>query len=295
MKFGLAYANTIPFTDPAPATDLVVAAEEAGFESVWTVEHVIWPHEYDSVYPYHPSGKMPGTPEVPIPDPVVWLTWVAAATSRIRLGTGVMILPLRNPLVLAKQLATLDHLSGGRMELGIGAGWLEEEFDAVGVPFEGRGRRVDEMIDAMRALWGGGSASFSGEVFSFRDVALNPKPFAGSIPIVVGGQSQAAIRRTVARGDGFYPGPDSLDELERIVAALQAECEAAGRDPSEIEISAAYPGRFLDDPMKAIDVMAGLGVDRLMVPSYPIAKAGIDEGMRIMKEIIEAAGAENQG
>ena len=292
MKFGLAYANTIPFTDPAPATELVVAAEEVGFESVWTVEHVIWPHDYDSVYPYHPSGKMPGTPEVPIPDPLVWLTWVAAATSRIRLGTGVMILPLRNPLVLAKQLATLDHLSGGRMELGIGAGWLEEEFEAVGVPFAGRGKRVDEMIDAMRALWSERSASFSGDVFSFEDVALNPKPNRGSIPIVVGGQSDAAIKRTVARGDGFYPGPDSLDELERIVTALRTACESAGRDPAQIEISAAYPGRFLDDPMTAVDRMAGLGIDRLMVPAYPIAKAGIGEGMRVMGEIIEAAGSD---
>ena len=295
MKFGLAYANTIPFTDPAPAIDLVVAAEEAGFESVWTVEHVIWPHEYDSTYPYHPSGKMPGTPEIPIPDPLVWLTWVAAVTTRIRLGTGVMILPLRNPLVLAKQLATLDHLSGGRMELGIGAGWLEEEFEAVGVPFAGRGRRVDEMIDAMRALWGDGAASFAGEVFAFEDVALNPKPIGGSIPIVVGGQSHAAIRRTVARGDGFYPGPDSLEELERIVTALRVACEAAGRDVSEVEISAAYPGRFLDDPVNAIEVMAALGIDRLMVPAYPIAKAGIEEGMRVMAEIIETAGAEPGG
>ena len=176
------------------------------------------------------------------------------------------------------------------MELGIGAGWLEEEFEAVGVPFAGRGRRVDEMIDAMRALWSDRSASFSGELFSFDDVALNPKPPAGSIPIVVGGQSSAAIRRTVARGDGFYPGPDSLDELERIVTALRVACEQAGRDQREIEITAAYPGRFLDDPVNAIEAMAALGIDRLMVPAYPIAKAGIDEGMRVMAEIIETAG-----
>lgn len=286
MKFGLAYANTIPFTDPGPATDLVVAAEEVGFESVWTVEHVIWPHEYDSVYPYHPTGKMPGTPEVPIPDPLVWLTWIAAVTSRIRLGTGVMILPLRNPLVLAKQLATLDHLSGGRMELGVGAGWLEEEFSAVGVPFAGRGRRVDETIDAMRLLWSETSASFAGEVFSFEGVALNPKPVGGAIPIVVGGQSNAAIRRTVARGDGFYPGPDSLEELERIIGALHDACEVAGRDVAEIEISAAFPGRFLDDPPGAVEVMADLGVDRMMVPTYPIARAGIEAGMELMAEII---------
>ncbi len=291
MKFGLAYANTIPFTDPGPAKDLVVAAEEAGFESVWTVEHVIWPHQYDSVYPYHPTGKMPGTPDVPIPDPLIWLTWVGAATSRIRLGTGVMILPLRNPLVLAKELATLDHLTSGRVELGIGAGWLEEEFEAVGVPFGGRGKRVDEMIDAMRLLWSDRSASFTGEVFAFDDVSLNPKPADRAIPIVVGGQSNAAIRRTVARGDGFYPGPDSIDELKRIVAALREQCIAAGRDFEEIEISAAYPGRFLDDPGGAVQLMADIGVDRLMVPAYPVARAGIEAGMTVMAEIIAEAGA----
>jgi probable F420-dependent oxidoreductase len=290
VKFGLAYANTIPFTDPEPATDLVVAAEEAGFESVWTVEHVIWPRDYDSVYPYHPTGKMPGTPDVPIPDPLIWLTWVAAATSRIRLGTGVMILPLRNPLVLAKELATLDHLSGGRMELGIGAGWLEEEFEAVGVPFGGRGKRVDETIDAMRRLWADRSASFAGEVFAFDDVALNPKPVGGAIPIVVGGQSNAAIRRAAARGDGFYPGPDSIEELERIVAVLREQCAASGRDFDEIEISAAFPGRFLADPGAAVQVMADIGVDRLMVPAYPIAKAGIEAGMSAMAEIIAEVG-----
>lgn len=295
MKFGLAYANTMPFTDPGPAGDLVVAAEEAGFESVWTVEHVIWPHQYDSVYPYHPTGKMPGTPDVPIPDPVVWLTWVASRTARIRLGTGVMILPLRNPLVLAKQLATLDHLSGGRLELGVGVGWLEEEFDAVGIPFTGRGRRTDEIIDAMRLLWSDPAASFDGQMFSFTEVALNPKPVDRSVPIVIGGQSSAAIKRAVARGDGFYPGPHSLDELRRIVGALHDECAAVGRDPDEIEISAAFPGRFLDDPAGAVQTMDGIGVDRLMVPAYPIAKAGIDSGMAHMAEIISSLGPADRG
>ncbi len=258
---------------------------------MWTVEHVIWPDEYDSVYPYHPSGKMPGNPDVPIPDPLVWLTWAAAKTSTIRLGTGVMILPLRNPLVLAKQLATLDHLSGGRMELGIGVGWLEEEFDAVGVPFAGRGRRTDEIISAMRALWSEPRAGFDGSLFSFQDVALNPKPIDGSIPIIVGGRSQASVRRAVSLGDGFYPGPDTPAELERIIVALRAECEVHGRRPETIEISAAYPGRFLDDPLGAIREMAGLGVDRLMVPAHPIARLGLEEGMALMADLIRDAGA----
>jgi probable F420-dependent oxidoreductase len=153
MKFGIVFANTGPFADGGAAAEMAVAAEAAGFESLWTVEHVVVPSGYDSAYPYDPSGKMPGGEDVDIPDPLIWLSWVASATSTIRLATGILIVPQRNPVVLAKELATLDHLSGGRMELGIGVGWLEEEFDAIGVPFAERGRRTDDHIAAMRALW----------------------------------------------------------------------------------------------------------------------------------------------
>ena len=279
MKFGLGYANTIPFTDPRPARDLAQAAEEAGFESIWTVEHVIWPHAYESAYPYHPSGKMAGNPAIPIPDPLIWLTWVAAATARLRLGTGVIILPQRNPLVLAKELATLDHMSGGRVEFGVGVGWLREEFDALGVDFAGRGRRADEMIDAMRILWRDDAASYQGESVSFANVALNPKPPARSIPIVVGGHSRVAARRAARLGDGFYPGPGSLDGLEKAIGDLRDECAAAGRDFGEIEVSAAFPGRFLEEPQHAIATLAALGVDRIIVPAYEVARPDLATGM----------------
>lgn len=286
MKYGLGYANTIPFTDPVPARDLAQATEEAGFESIWTVEHVIWPHDYDSEYPYHSSGKMPGKPSIPIPDPLVWLTWVAANTTRIRLATGVMILPQRNPLILAKQLATLDHLSGGRVELGVGVGWLEEEFNALGVDFTDRGARANEAIEAMRALWRDDSASYRGESVRFSDVAMNPKPVDGSIPIVVGGESRAAARRAARLGDGYYPGPDSLDKLQSAIDLLREECERAGRDPGEIEITTRFPGRFMEDPDAAVSALGSLGVGRVIVPVYEVTRPDLQTGMSAFSEAV---------
>ncbi len=286
MKFALGYANTIPFTDPVLARDLAQAAEDAGFESIWTVEHVIWPHAYDSVYPYHASGKMPGNPSIPIPDPLIWLTWVAAATTSLRLGTGVLILPQRNPLVLAKEVATLDHLSGGRVELGIGVGWLREEFEALGVPFEGRGALADEMTQAMRVLWREDDASFAGERVSFEHVALNPKPVAGSVPIVVGGSGRRAARRAAELGDGFYPGPRTLDGLQASVELLEEACEAAGRSRTDVELMAAFPGRVLADPAAAVEAMAGLGIDRMVIPAFEVTRPSLEAGMAAAREVI---------
>lgn len=285
MKFGLGYANTIPHTDPGPARDLVQAAEEAGFESVWTVEHVIWPHVYESVYPYHPSGKMPGNPSIPIPDPLIWLTWVAAATSTMRLATGVMILPQRNPVVLAKETATLDHLTGGRFILGVGVGWLEEEFTALGVPWDARGRRADEMIEAMRVLWSDETASYAGQFVRFEGIAMNPKPPAGRIPVVVGGGSRAAARRAARLGTGFYPGPSDLAELRALIDTLGEECEAHGRPRNDVEVSAVFPGRFMEDPETAVTAMEGLGVDRIIIPAYEVSRPGLDAGMERFAEV----------
>ena len=149
MKFGLAFASSIG-TDAASALSIAKVAEEVGFESVWGGEHVVFPSTIESRYPYTEDGKVPATPDTPIPDPLIWLAYVAAAAPTLRLGTCILILPQRNPLVLAKELATLDHLSGGRVELGIGVGWLREEFEALGVPWAARGKRTDEYVDALR-------------------------------------------------------------------------------------------------------------------------------------------------
>jgi probable F420-dependent oxidoreductase len=161
MKFAIAFANTGPFINPDKAVAMAQAAEAAGFESLWTVEHVVVPADYQSPYPYSDTGKMPGGDDSPIPDPLIWLTYVAAATKEINLATGILILPQRNPVVLAKELATLDFMSNGRMLLGTGVGWMKEEFDAIGVPFNERGKRNDENIAAMRALWSEDKASIT--------------------------------------------------------------------------------------------------------------------------------------
>jgi len=260
LKLGLMFANTVAVS-PDQVLELVGKAEAAGYESLWTVEHVVVPQGYQSAYPYSKSGRMAGGVEdFAIPDPLVWLAFAAAATSRIRLATGVLILPQRNPVVLAKEVATLDVLSGGRFILGVGAGWLEEEFRALGAPFADRGDRVDEYVAAMRALWSQEVASFQGEFVSFADVFLRPRPVGGSVPIVIGGHSRRAARRAGELGDGFYPASAAVDELPGLVAFARQTAERAGRDPDALEITmGSRPDR------DSVDRLGALGVDRVVV------------------------------
>ncbi len=198
MKFGILFANVGPYVQPDMAAALGRIAEEHGFESIWTVEHVVVPAGYESQYPYSPTGRMPGPEESPIPDPLIWLTWVGAATTTLRLATGILILPQRNPVILAKELATLDVLSGGRVELGVGVGWLREEFDALGIPFEERGARTDEYVEALRTLWHDEEPCFYGTFASFDRAKCFPQPVQKLIPIHIGGHTMpaAAPRRS---------------------------------------------------------------------------------------------------
>ena len=166
MKFGLAFASSIA-QEHEDSLEVCRQADAAGFESLWGGEHVIMPTSIESSYPYTKDGKIPAEPDTPIPDPLIWLAFAAAAAPGLRLGTCILIVPQRNPLILAKELATLDRLSGGRVELGLGVGWMKEEFEALGVPWERRGARNDEYIEAMRALWAGPHAEFHGEFVDF--------------------------------------------------------------------------------------------------------------------------------
>lgn len=265
MEFGIAFANTLQFTEREGLVTLAQSAETAGFDSLWTVEHVIYPDGYESEYPYDKSGKMAAEPSSPIPDPLIWLAFVAAATTTLRLGTGILILPQRNPLVLAKEVATLDRLSDGRVELGIGVGWLKEEFDALGVPFERRGARTDEWVDVMRAVWSDDHVDFDGEFASFRGASVNPKPARGSVPITVGGHSAAAAKRAGRLGDGFFPAKGDIPELVDIMRQTAAD---AGRDGSAITVSTGSAGVFGDDPVGAVQELADQGVDRVIVPAF---------------------------
>ena len=207
MKFGLRYASLGKYANGPAAVELAKAAEEAGFDSIWTVEHVVVPRDYQSKYPYSPSGRMgSGLEDFPIPDPLIWLSYIASATRTLKLGTAILILPQRNPVVTAKAIATLDHLAGGgRVLLGIGVGWLAEEFATLGVPFADRGPRTDEYVAAMRTLWKDECASFHGRFVNFDNVFCRPLPPGRRVPIIVGGDTAAAARRAGRLGDGYFP------------------------------------------------------------------------------------------
>lgn len=179
------------------------------------------------------------------------------------------MLPERNPLVLAKQLATIDHLTGGRLELGIGVGWLQEEFDALGVPFERRGRRTYEYLEAMHALWASDDASYEGEFVNFRGMSCNPKPKHGQVPTIVGGHSKPAMRRAARYGSGFFPATGAGLDPSGMINALHAEAEAIGRHPAEIEVMTGCPDALPDsgkDPHATIAASTKAGVDRIALP-----------------------------
>lgn len=287
MHFGISFANAGPAARPQHATALAELAEENGFESLWTVEHVVVPRDYASEYPYAKDGRMPGGEEVDIPDPLIWLAHVAAVTKRIRLATGILILPQRNPVILAKSVATLDLLSEGRVTLGVGVGWLAEEFAALGVPFEDRGRRTDDYIGALRALWSDGDGNYEGEFTSFQRLVSKPQPAqAGGPPIVIGGHSDAAARRAGRLGDGFFPGARGREELTRLIEVMRRAATEAGRDPDSIEITAG--GR---PDLETVRAWADLGVGRFMIPPLGFDRATLaDQLPRFADEVISRAG-----
>ncbi len=289
MKFGIAFANTGPFVEPDAAATFAAAAEANGFESLWTVEHVVVPSGYESTYPYSADGKMPGREDSPIPDPLIWLAYIAGATTRIRLATGILILPQRNPVVLAKELATLDHLSGGRMTLGIGIGWLAEEFAAIGIPFSERAGRTDEYVAALRALWSD-DPTHHGEFASFTNCIVRPRPVAGAIPIHVGGHSTAAARRAGRLGDGYFPvSGGSFAELAELFDLARSSAAAAGRDPAAIEMTtggAAASGPIGVDEIRAL---ADIGTDRILVPSYTFWRDPAEQLARYADTVIAKA------
>lgn len=276
MKFGLRYCNTGPYVDPVRAVELVQAAEETGFDSAWTVEHVVIPRGYQSTYPYAAGGRIPGGEgDFPIPDPLIWMAYVAARTTRIRLATGILILPQRNPVITAKAVATLDMMSGGRVLLGIGVGWLKEEFEALGVPFAERGRRTDEYIAAMRALWSSPAPTYEGRFIRFKDAFMRPKPMRGDVPIIIGGHSEAAAKRAGRLAQGFFPARGAMVELLMVV---RREAEAAGRDPDAVEITASMP----EDPAE-IPALVKLGIRRLLVPVS--SAAGLKRAVRNVDDL----------
>jgi probable F420-dependent oxidoreductase len=227
--------------------DFAGTIEECGVDSVWTVEHVIVADGYDPKYPYSSDGRMPSAAGVvPMPDPLELLAFFAALTTNLRFGTAVVVAPLHSPAVLAKRAATLDRLSDGRFMLGLGIGWQREEYTAVGAAFSQRGARLEESIAAMRALWADSPATFEGQFTSFRAVHSEPHPINGTVPIVLGGNSDAAVTRAARVADGWFPYAISADEFVQQADVFRAAAVDGAR--AEAPAITVWPGSF--DPTR---------------------------------------------
>jgi probable F420-dependent oxidoreductase len=284
MKLGLMFVNSGPFSNPELLAHLATTAERCGVESMWTVEHVVIPQDYKSPYPYSASGKIPGGEDVAIPDPILPLAFAAAVTKKIKLGTGVLILPQRHPLYVAKEMATLDVLSNGRAILGIGSGWLEEEFTSLGLDFHTRGARTDEAIKSLRALWSEGASTFHGKHFNFGPVKCFPKPIQkNGVPIHVGGHSPAAAKRAARYGDGFFPALAEIPKLKELFALMKSEAEKVGRDPKKIELSCM--GRARVDELKALE---DIGVSRVVIAPPGFDADGLTKGLEKLHDDVIA-------
>ncbi len=246
---------------------VAVAAEACGFATLWAGEHVVMVDRSESRYPYSSDGQIAVPTAADWLDPLVGLSFAAAATQRIQLATGVLLLPEHNPVLLAKQAASVDVLCGGRLTLGVGVGWSKEEFAAVGVPFARRGERAAEYVRAMRVLWREDVASFDGEFVSFSAVRVNPKPVRDrQIPVVFGGNSEAALRRVAMLGAGWYGfNLAGVDAVRERVAMLRRLCQEVGRDIGELELAIALQAGQPDD----VAALVELGVSELVLVEAP--------------------------
>lgn len=237
MKIG----GHLPMFGPIGTRDNVLAfarrMEALGYDSLWASDHVVIPYRIASPYPYDPAGQFPLAPDVPFLEPLTTLALVAGVTERVRLGTSILVLPHRNPVMAAKMCATLDHLSGGRLVLGVGVGWMREEIELLGGNYDRRGAWSDEAIAVMRACWRDGRTAHHGEFFSFDDIGVFPKPTGGDIPILIGGHTPRALRRVARLGDGWHAAFISPAALRDDIARLRQECARQQRPYQQITIS----------------------------------------------------------
>lgn len=296
MKVGITCGGIGPFASGDYIRRTAQGAERAGFSAYWLPEHVVQFAQYpESDYPYAGGSgqELPDQdpnaplqfgddvnplvdPRNPLVDPVVGMTWAAAATTRIEVGTNILILPQRNPVLLAKALATLDSFSAGRVVLGVGVGWAKEESDAIGADFATRGKRTDESIAAMRALWLQEASSHSGAFYAFKEAYSFPKPVrSGGIPILIGGESRAAMKRVAKHGDGWLPYNLPVEDAAAVVGELKEMTKANGRDPDALRIvKIVYSAADLDDLKRYRDA----GVTEFNIASngeIPVDDAGM--------------------
>lgn len=265
------------------------AVEERGFESIWVPEHVVLFDDYESSYPYAPDGRFPGGGEFGLIEPLTALTYLAAVTDRVRLGTAICLVPQRNPVYTAKQVADLDAMSGGRVDFGIGIGWLREEFEALNVPFAQRGPRTDEYLSVMRSLWTEDVSEHHGEHFDLPPCRMYPKPVqTPHPPIHVGGESRAAMRRAVRHGQGWFSFNRRPEDLPEPLAELDEVATEHDRSRDELTITVCPYFNPVDPGM--VEQYAEAGVDRLIVLALALdvdsMRVGLDQ---LVTDVLEPA------
>lgn len=295
MKFGIRVPppQMGPVSDPTWIIRYAKLIEELGFESVWVIDHAFMCVDYDSTYPYKTTGRTPIPAEADMPDPLILMTWIASVTERMRIGTSMLILPQRNPFILAKQVATLDHFSRGRVTLGVGVGWVKEEVEILKQDFHDRGRRADEWIEILRVLWQEGISRYDGEYFQFDDIISSPSPFDESgIPIMIGGHSAAAARRAGRVGNEFYPhwstrGPNA-EALAKLQPEIERAAEQAGRDPKTIGLTLTSTSDAAT-AFATAETCAELGAERVVVlpPKGELDGALPTELLRFKETVID--------
>ena len=281
MKF----ATFLYQTAPGSIASIAHKAEELGFESLWIPEHIVLPVKYKSPYPYSATGRMPAPPETPLHDPMLALAFVAGITTKIKLATGIYVLPIRNPVTTAKAVASLDVLSGGRFIFGIGIGWLEEEFEAVGMNFKDRALRTREYIALMKELWTKDDPAYSGKTAHIEGVKFMPKPTQKPHPpIVFGGDTEPSLKRTARLGDGWYGIGDDLERTRGVIKRLhELEREFGRTSPLELTVAPR-----LKEPIDVAQVkrFADLGVTRIIFAAGPATKDQLAGMERFANEVI---------
>ncbi len=283
MKIGLIPVNLM-FTSAEPMIAFARKAEDVGVESLWTFEHSIVPLDYESKYPYDSSGKMGADPESNFVDPLIALAAIAAATKNIRLATGVNILSQANPLYLAKQAASLDFMSAGRFILGVGIGWLREEFEAMGVPFERRGARFDDYVQAMRKVWSGEVVEHQSDFINWSGFKSYPLPLQNPLPVIIGGASGKIYQRIARHGNGWYAPTKSPEDLAPRLEELKKVCAEENRDYAELEITTMWP---MAGGMDTLKQYQDLGVHRLVVPTMALRERGpMDALDRLQEQVL---------
>ena len=286
MKISIAMAFN-ESTEPGFIKDAVQLAEAKGVHGIWVPEHVLFFPDYASTYPYSDSGRMPGDPEGLL-DPFTALTFIAAHTQRVRLGTGICLVPQRQPVYTAKMVADVDYLSGGRVDFGVGIGWLKEEFQNLGMDFASRGARTEEYLLAMKALWSEGISEFKGQTLNLEPCHFNPKPEQRPHPpIIFGGESDAAMRRVARLGDGWYGYDLTPADLGRRLNSLDAGLASTGRDRSQIQVIVG-PNRHPVTEQTLYEYSA-VGADQVVVPMFASNLAKLEQRLDALTALQPAA------